>query len=65
MPLPDDIAFATVTELGRRLRAGEFNSVELTEFFLNRNSQIADTNEFQVIVLVPIQLAWMDPKMAC
>ncbi len=36
MPLPDETAFASVTELGRRLRAGEFTSVELTEFFLNR-----------------------------
>ena len=26
---------------------------------------VLDTNGFQVFVLVPIQLAWMDPKMEC
>lgn len=36
MPLDDALAFATVRELGRRLRAKEFTSVELTRLFLDR-----------------------------
>ncbi len=36
MALPADLAFAALPVLGRRLRAGEFKSVELTEFFLDR-----------------------------
>lgn len=34
--LPDSIAFASVRDLGTRLRAREFSSLELTTFFLDR-----------------------------
>ncbi|MEY4180799.1 MAG: Glutamyl-tRNA(Gln) amidotransferase subunit [Planctomycetota bacterium] len=36
MAVDKKLAFATIRELGKRLRAGEFTSVELTEFFLRR-----------------------------
>src|SRR5579871_4668927 len=36
VPVAPDVAFATIPVIGRRLRAGEFTSVELTEFFLDR-----------------------------
>lgn len=36
MAVADSLAFATIHDLGARLRAGEFSSVELTEFFLRR-----------------------------
>jgi len=36
MPVSPDVAFAPISVLGRRLRAKEFTSVELTEFFLDR-----------------------------
>ncbi len=34
--LPDSLAFATLDDLGRRWRAGEFTAVELAGFFLQR-----------------------------
>ena len=36
----DDLFYASITELGKRLRAGEFSSVELTRAFLDRLEQI-------------------------
>ncbi|HUY34182.1 MAG TPA: amidase [Pirellulales bacterium] len=36
MPLPPDTAWASLSTLGRRLRAKRFTAVELTEFFLDR-----------------------------
>jgi len=36
MPLPPDTAWASLTTLGRRLRAKRFTAVELAEFFLDR-----------------------------
>lgn len=36
MPIPDSLAFATVAELGQRLQAREFTSLELTQYFLDR-----------------------------
>ena len=36
MPIDESCAFATVADLGRRLRSREFTSVELTHFFLVR-----------------------------
>jgi aspartyl-tRNA(Asn)/glutamyl-tRNA(Gln) amidotransferase subunit A len=36
MAIESKLAFASIRELGRRLRAGEFTSVELTEFYLRR-----------------------------
>src|SRR5262249_37194522 len=36
MPVSADLAFASIPVLGRGLRAREFTSVELTEFFVER-----------------------------
>jgi aspartyl-tRNA(Asn)/glutamyl-tRNA(Gln) amidotransferase subunit A len=36
MPRDERLAFASLRELGSKLRAGEFTSVQLTEFFLDR-----------------------------
>ena len=36
MAVPADASWATIRELGARLRAGEFTAVELAEFFLDR-----------------------------
>jgi aspartyl-tRNA(Asn)/glutamyl-tRNA(Gln) amidotransferase subunit A len=40
MPLPADVAFASLPALGRGLRGKQFTSVELTEFFLDRLEKI-------------------------
>lgn len=40
MAVPADTAWASIAELGRRLRAGEFTCVELAEFFLGRAERI-------------------------
>ncbi len=40
MPLPESLAFCTITELGNKLRACEFTSVELTQFFLERLARL-------------------------
>lgn len=40
MPVSPDLAFASLPALGRGLRAKEFTSVELTEFFLDRLEKI-------------------------
>src|SRR5271166_1467877 len=34
--VPDDVFFASISELGSRLRAGEFSAVELTRAFCDR-----------------------------
>src|SRR5579872_5931095 len=34
--IPDDVFFATISELGTKLRAGEFSPVELTRAFCDR-----------------------------
>lgn len=36
MPVTPELAFAPIRTLGKKLRAGDFTSVELTKFFLNR-----------------------------
>ena len=36
MPVPSQAAFESIRTLGKRLRAGEFTSVELAEYFLQR-----------------------------
>lgn len=36
MPIAPELAFASISVLGRKLRAREFSSVELTDFFLKR-----------------------------
>lgn len=51
MPVDASLAFASVRELGRRLRAKEFTSVELTEFFLQRLETIGPKYNAVVTVL--------------
>ncbi len=43
MPISDKLAFATITDLGRRLRCAEFTSVELTQFYLERLDRVGST----------------------
>lgn len=43
MPVEPRLAFATIPELGRRWRAGEFTALELTDFFLQRLETIGRT----------------------
>ena len=45
-------AFATVAELGQRLRAREFTSVELTRFFLDRLERLGPKLNAVVTVLL-------------
>lgn len=40
MPVNNELAFASIETLGRKLRAGEFSAVELTRFFLERTNTI-------------------------
>ncbi len=40
MPLPESLTLCTIAELGAKLRAYEFTSVELTQFFLDRLERI-------------------------
>jgi aspartyl-tRNA(Asn)/glutamyl-tRNA(Gln) amidotransferase subunit A len=40
MSLPESLTVCTITELGTKLRACEFTSVQLTEFFLDRLERI-------------------------
>ncbi len=53
MPVAPDLAFATITAIGRRLRAKEFTSVELTEFFLDRLATIGPQLNAVVTVTRP------------
>ena len=62
MPLSDEMAFATVTELGRRLRAGEFTSFELTEFFLKRLETIGP--KLNAVVTVTRERALPEARQA-
>jgi aspartyl-tRNA(Asn)/glutamyl-tRNA(Gln) amidotransferase subunit A len=40
MPLPAQLAFTPLDQLARKLRAGEFTSLELTQFFLDRLTRL-------------------------
>lgn len=53
--LPDTITFASVREIGKRLRAGEFTCVELAEFFLDRLKTIGP--KLNAVATVTEQLA--------
>ncbi|MDB5387071.1 MAG: Amidase [Planctomycetaceae bacterium] len=55
MPVSSELAFATIPELGRRLRAKEFSAVELATFFLDRASVIG--REHNAIVTLTSELA--------
>jgi len=47
MAITKDLAFAPIRTLGKKLRAGEFTSLELTKFFLHRldNIRTVDSDE--------------------
>lgn len=62
MPLPDELAFATVDTLGQRLRAREFSAVELTEFFLQRLERLG--GNFNAVVCVTRKLAIRQARQA-
>lgn len=55
MTIPAELAFATIPELGRRWRAGQFTAVELAEFFLHRAGTLG--REFNAIVTLTRELA--------
>lgn len=50
MPVPEELAFASIRELGKRWRAGEFTAVELTEFYLRRVETLGP--KFNAVVTV-------------
>lgn len=55
MPIASELAFASIRILGEKLRAGEFTSVELTEFFLDRLERLGP--QFNAVVTVTRRLA--------
>ena len=62
MPVPDSFAFATVAELGRRLRSREFTSVELTRFFLERLERLGP--KLNAVVTVTRERALAEAQQA-
>ena len=56
MPVPAEAAFESVRQLGLGLRAKEFTSVELTEFFLQRLEKLGPTFNAVVTVARPSAL---------
>jgi Asp-tRNA(Asn)/Glu-tRNA(Gln) amidotransferase A subunit family amidase len=62
MALADDIAWASVRELGTRLRAGEFTSLDLTRFFLDRIEQKA--KPLNAVVTVTAERALEEARQA-
>jgi aspartyl-tRNA(Asn)/glutamyl-tRNA(Gln) amidotransferase subunit A len=55
MPIPSETAFASIRTLGQKLRAREFTSVALTEFFLDRLERFGP--QFNAVVTVTRTLA--------
>ncbi len=62
MPLPSELAFASVRELGAKLRAGEFTSVALTKFFLARLDSIG--RKLNAVVTLTEDLALVQARNA-
>ncbi|MGH7137869.1 MAG: amidase, partial [Pirellulales bacterium] len=62
MAVPANVAWATVRELGARLRAGEFTSLELTKFVLDRIEQKA--RPLNAVVTVTADLAHEQARQA-
>ena len=60
--LSRDIAFLSVRELGSKLRAKEFTSVALTEFFLDRLDRIG--RELNAVVTLTRELALQQARQA-
>lgn len=62
MPLPVATAFLSMRDLGTKLRAKEFSSVQLTEFFLERLDRIG--RELNAVVTLTRDLALAQAKQA-
>lgn len=62
MPVPSDAAFASIRELGKRLRAQEFTAVELAEFFLKRLETLGP--KFNAVVTVARKTALEEAERA-
>ena len=62
MPVADSMAFATVAELGQRLTAREFTSVELTNFFLERLERLGP--KLNAVVTVTRERAIVEAQQA-
>ena len=58
----DSLAFATVRELGAKLRAQEVTSVQLAEFFLNRLDKFGPV--YNAVVRVTRDVALAQAKQA-
>jgi aspartyl-tRNA(Asn)/glutamyl-tRNA(Gln) amidotransferase subunit A len=62
MAVPENAAWAEIRQLGTRLRAGEFTSVELTRFFLDRIE--AQAKPLNAVVTVTADLAVEQARQA-
>ena len=62
MPLPAELAFASLPTLGRGLRAKQFTAVELTEFFLDRLEKIGP--RLNAVVTVTRERALAEARQA-
>ena len=62
MPIPENLAFASIKTLGQKLRKGDFTSVELTEFFLNRLEKLGP--KYNAVVTVTNKTALKEAKKA-
>ena len=62
MPINNALAFASIHTLGLKLRAGDFTSVELTEFFLLRTETIGP--KFNAVTTLTRDLALQQAKKA-
>ena len=62
MPIKNELAFASIQSLGTKLRSGEFTSVELTEFFLQRTETIGP--KFNAVTTLTRDLALQQAKKA-
>jgi len=68
MPIPPDLAFASIRTLGDHLRCGRLTSVELTRFFLKRLARLGP--KFNAVVTVTARQAFRqaqraDRELAC
>jgi len=62
MPINDELAFASIPTLAKKLRSGDFTSVELTEYFLERTETIGP--KFNAVTTVTRDLALQQAKKA-
>lgn len=60
--MPDSLAFATISELGRRLRLRETTSVKITEFFLERLTRLGPG--LNAVVKITADVALQQARLA-